>query len=222
MKKLLLGIFCLIFSFTAFAQVDENYSIGLRAFSIVQMPKILNQTNSQSYTNTFFNGVLVKFNDNQISYRLNANYNRKDISFTNQCESCEIATGTRTDYSFGVGFEKSISYAKIQPYFGSEIGFRATNFNGDVKGIKNNATAYQVDTDKKGLLLTPLLGLKVTPIKHISFFAETSLNFFYAYERQELIQLDAANTRSFSNYTKWEFLLNPVSLGIQIHLVNKN
>lgn len=222
MKKLLLSIFCLSLSFVAFAQVDENYSIGLRAYSLMQMPKILSQTNSQDYTNTYFNGVLVKFNDNQISYRLNGNYYRESISFANQCESCEIATGKRTDYSFSVGFEKSFNYAKIQPYFGAEVGFRAANFNGEVKSTKNSQIPYNVDTDKKGFLLTPLVGVRVTPINHVSFFAETNLNFFYAYERQDIVQQDAASTRTFASYNKWEFLLNPISVGIQIHLVNKN
>lgn len=222
MKKLLLSIFCLSFYFTAFAQVDENYSIGLKAYSIMQMPKILNQTNSQSYNNVFFNGLLVKFNDNQISYRLSGNYVREDISFANQCASCEVATGKRTDYSFSVGFEKSINYAKIQPYFGSEIGFRASNFNGEIRSTKNSQNPYTADTDKKGFLFTPLVGIKISPINHVSFFAETSLNFFYAYERQDFVQQDAASTRTFASYNKWEFLLNPVAVGIQIHLVSKN
>ncbi|MFD0940958.1 hypothetical protein [Pedobacter boryungensis] len=226
MKKLLFSIFCLLISYSAFSQIDGNYnySIGVRGYSSIQMPKILNQTNSQSYTNTYFNGALVKFNDNQISYRLSGNYFRKDISFYNECENCEIASGTVTDYSFKVGFEKSLNYARIQPYFGSDLGFRANRFTGDVKTTnpKNMNMPYNVDAEKNGFIFTPLLGIRVSPVKQLSFFAETSLDFYYSYERQEAIQQDAANTTSISKYNKWEFLLNPISIGIQIHLVSKN
>jgi hypothetical protein len=226
MKKLLFSIFCLFISYSAFSQIDGNYnySIGVRGYSSMQMPKILNQTNSQDYTDTYFNGALIKFNDNQISFRLSANYFRKDISFHNECENCEIATGTVSDYSFKVGFEKSLNYARIQPYFGSDMGFRSNRFTGEVKTAnpKNMNIPYNVDAEKNGFVFTPLIGIRVSPVKQISFFAETSLDFYYSYERQEAIQQDAANTISISKYNKWEFLLNPISIGVQIHLVSKN
>ena len=129
-----------------------------------------------------------------------------------------------TDFGFKVGFEKSISYAKIQPYFGGDIGFRANHFTGEIKTVnpKSNSAPYNVDSDKNGFILAPILGLKINPISQVSIFAETSLDFYYSYERQETIQQDAANTRSFVKYNKWEFLLNPISIGIQVHLVGRN
>lgn len=226
MKKLLLSIFCLFIYYTAFSQSDGNYnySIGIRGYSSMQLPKILNQTNSQEYLDTYLNGILVKFNDNQISYRLNGNYFRKNIQFANQCENCEIANGKVTDYSFKIGFEKSINYAKIQPYFGADMGFKANHFTGEIKTTNPISTQkpYNVDADKNGFVLAPLLGIKVNPVKNISFFAETSLDFYYSYERQEAVQQDANNTRTFAKYNKWEFLLNPISIGIQIHLIARN
>ena len=81
---------------------------------------------------------------------------------------------------------------------------------------------YNVDADKNGFVVAPLLGLKLNPVKNISIFAETSLDFYYSYERQETIQQDANNTRTFAKYNKWEFLLNPISIGVQVHLVSKN
>jgi len=226
MKKLLFSIFCLFISYSAFSQFDGNYNytIGVRGYSSMQMPKILNQTNSQSYTDTYFNGALVKFNDNQISIRLSGNYFRKDISFYNECESCEIAKGTVSDFSFKVGFEKSLNYAIVQPYFGSDIGYRANRFTGEVKTAnpKNMNTPYNVDAEKNGFIITPLIGIRVNPIKQVSFFAETSLDFYYSYEKQDKIQQDAANTNSIAKYNKWEFLLNPISIGVQVNLVSKN
>ena len=167
---------------------------------------------------------MIKFNDNQISYRINGNYFKKDITFNNQCNSCEIALGKVTDYSFKIGFEKSINYAKIQPYFGGDIGFRSNHFTGEI--INNNPIStqkpYNVDTDKNGFVMAPILGLKINPAKNITLFAETSMDFYYSYERQETIQRDPNNTRTFAKYNKWEFLLNPISIGLQIHLINRN
>ncbi len=226
MKRL---ICCLLFLGcvnTAFPQVqgDYSYSVGLRGYSIVQMPKILNQTNAQTYEHVYLNGLIIKFNDNQINYRINANYYRKPLSFYNSCTNCELAKGYNTDYSFKIGFEKNINYAKIQPYFGSDIGFRTNNFTGEVKSTntKANATAYNVDADKTGFMISPIMGIKFTPVKQISLFAETSVDFYYSYERQEIIYQDVANTRTQTNYNKWQFLLNPMSFGILIHLIDKN
>lgn len=226
MKRFLASVFCLFISAAAFAQLDGNYnySIGLRGYTLMQMPKILNQTNSQDYTHAYANGVMIKFNDNQISYRLSGNYFRNNVTFFNQCNTCEIATGHVTDYSFKLGFEKSINYATIQPYFGADAGFRANRFTGENK--TNNAKSanlpYTVDADKNGFVIAPVLGIKINPIKNVSIFAETSLDFYYSYERQETTQQDASNTRTFVKYNKWEFLLNPVSIGIQVHLIQRN
>lgn len=226
MKKLLLSIFCLLLTTVAFAQMDGNYNytIGLRGYSSLQLPKILNQTNANDYIDAYANGLLIKFNDNQLSYRISGNYLRKDISFANQCETCEIANGKVTDYSFKIGFEKNINYARVQPYFGADLGFRSNNFTGEIENANplTVRTPYTLDTDKNGFVIAPLIGLKFNPVKQISIFAETSMDFFYSYERQETIQHDPANTRTFAKYNKWEFLLNPVSVGIQIHLVSKD
>jgi hypothetical protein len=226
MKKTILGILCFFVSFSAFSQSDDsyNYSIALRGYSLMQMPKVLNQTEAQSYTHAYLNGIMVKFNDNQISYRLRANYFRKDISFNNQCSTCEIAEGKLTDYSFTIGFEKAFNYAKVQPYFGTDVGFRSNNFGGEVRNAnpKSTNSPYNVTADKSGFMVAPLIGLRINPISQISIFAESALDFYYSYERQETTQQDAANTRSFSKFNKWEFLLNPVTIGIQIHLVQRN
>ncbi|MDQ7949215.1 MAG: hypothetical protein REI78_05040 [Pedobacter sp.] len=226
MKKFVLFVCCISFYTTAFSQTDANYnySIGVVGFSSMQLPKILNQTNSQEYKDSYFTGVLVKFNDNQISYRVRADYYRKNITFANQCNTCEIAAGLVTDYSFTVGFEKNFNYAKIQPYFGVDLGFKANRFTGEIKSNnpKSSNLPYNVDADKNGFLIAPLLGIKVNPIKQLSLFVETNAKFYYAYERQETIQQDALNTRSFAKYNKWEFLVNPVSVGIQVHLISKN
>jgi len=216
---------------TASAQVnsDYNYSIGARIYSLVQMPKILNETSTDYFTNAPVNGAMVKFNDNQISYRLNGTYYNKSKRFFNNCETCEEAAGKLVDYSLKIGFEKNFNYARIQPYFGVDAGYRSNVFSGTLESrneLKNAAKANSaligeqenVEASKAGLVITPFVGIKVSPFPQLSFFAEGNIDYFYSYERQTVTSHDVNNTQSFKKYYKSEFLLNPVSIGIQVHL----
>lgn len=229
MRKILLFVLLSTLMSVAKGQMsgDYNYSIALRAYSLKQMPKIMNESGSRYFTSTPLNGVMVKFNDNQISYRINGTYYNKSKQFFNNCETCEEANGKLVDYSFKMGFEKNFNYARIQPYFGIDLGYRSNTFTGDVEN-RNDLKAQsskvvtenpaQVEASKMGLVITPFLGIKVSPISQVSFFAEGNLDFFYSYERQETTWYDINNTQSLKKYTKSEFLLNPFSVGIQVHL----
>jgi len=226
MKKRLLSIFILCASFTTYAQTsaDFNYSLAVRGYSLMQLPKILNQTNAQDYTKMAGNGLMLKFNDNQISYRISANYFRdRDVSFQNTCETCEIARGKVTDYSFKIGFEKNFNYSRIQPYFAFDIGYRSNRFTGMLNPANSSvATSNQsADATKNGLVMSPSLGLKINIIPNLSIFAESSLDFNYSYEKQDITQPNLAG-RTINTYNKWEFLLNPVSAGIQFNFNSKN
>ncbi len=226
MKKFFLG-FLMLISIQTFAQVDGNYnySIGVRAFSVMQLPKVLQQTNVEDYISTWLHGGMIRFNDNQISFRVGGHYLIKDnYSFTNKCDNCETAKGTVTDYAIKVGFEKSFNYAVVQPYFVTDIGFRANSFNGDMYSIKNSATTppYAVLASKNGFVVSPALGVRFNVSKQISVFAESNIDFYYTYERQETIMNDIANTRTFAKYYKFEALVSPVTIGLQVHLVGKN
>jgi len=226
MKKILLGLIFFGISLTSFAQTsaDYNYSIALKAFSMMQLPKVLNQTNTQDYTKMFANGVIFKFNDNQINYRISGNYFRKNnVEFDNTCATCEIANGKVTDYSFKVGFEKNFNYSRIQPYFGFDLGYRSNRFTGTVtpRSSMVQSTNQTADATKNGLVLTPVLGLKVNIIPQLSVFAESNLDFYYSYEKQDVTQPNGVG-RTVTTYRKWEFLLNPISAGLQFSLNNKN
>lgn len=228
MKKGLLGILvlCIAIMTNTFAQTssDYNYSLAVRGFSLMQLPKILNQTNAQDYTKMFGNGAIVKFNDNQISYRISANYFRNtNIQFQNTCESCEIAKGKVTDYSFKIGFEKNFNYSRVQPYFAFDLGYRSNRFTGTlipVNPLVGNTT-QSVDASKNGLVMTPSLGVKVNIIPNLSVFAESNLDFNYSYEKQDISDPNGVG-RTVNTYRKWEFLLNPVSAGIQFNFNSKN
>ena len=205
----------LIVSFSAFSQMngDYNYSIAIRGYTMMQMPRILNETKSDSFTDAPFSGIMVKFNDNQISYRINGSFYNKSKRFFNNCETCGEANGKLTDYSFKIGFEKSFNYSRIQPYFAFDLGYRSNKFDGNLSDQKIEAT-------KKGAVISPVLGLKINVAKQLSFFAEGNLDFFYSYERQELISNSLGNERTLNKYYKTEFLLNPVSVGLQFYLGN--
>ena len=225
MKKSLFILSILILHLTSFAQTsaDYNYSIGIRAFTIMQMPKILDQTNQQDYAKVFGHGAMFKFNDKQISYRLAGNYYSDNLTLDNTCSTCEIASGRVTDYSFKIGFEKSFNYTKIQPYFAFDLGYRYNRFVGalDSKNITVNSIGKMADASKSGLVVSPVIGFKLNVLPQLSIFAESSLDFFFSYEKQEITQLNGAS-REVTTYKKLESLLNPVSAGIQFSLSNKN
>lgn len=233
MKRFLLLINLSLFSVASFAQMsgNYNYSIAVRGYSLVQMPKLLDEPNSYHFNNAPFNGVMVKFNDNQISYRLNGTFYNKSRKFYNNCETCEEANGKVLDYSFKIGFEKSFNYAHIQPYFSIDMGYRYNRFMGNIENrneLKAMAKAaaslerLKVEASKSGFIASPVIGVKINLIEQLSFFAEGNLEFFYFYEKQERIAYDVENTKSINKYTKSEFLLNPISVGIQIHVGSNN
>jgi hypothetical protein len=188
------------------------YSIGVKAFSIEEFPKILNQTNSDMLMNTYMSGVFLKVNDNQISYRLSANFFNKDLSFNNQCDSCEQANGKLKDFSTRIGFEKNFVYGIVQPYLAFDLGYRRSGFKGDVNpAVANTTNPYQVTTLKNGLLMSPGFGVKLNLINHFTLAVETGVGLLYSYEKQERVD-DKSKARTFDSFKKWEFLLKPVSL----------
>ncbi len=221
MKKCLVLLALLNFSAVVFAQKngDLNYSVGAVGYTMMQMPKILNDTYADEMINVTFNGILIKFNDNQINYRLKGTVYHGDKNFNNNCNGCQIVTGKVSDYVLKVGFEKNINYGIIQPYFGMDVGFRANVYKGELSNVNSLRVQAneRVEATKYGMILAPILGIKINPINELSLFAESAIDFFYSYERQTLVTRDANNGVSLSRYNKAEFLLVPVSVGVQFH-----
>ena len=233
MIKTYLFFFLVMLSTLAYSQSngDYMYSVGIRGYSYMQMPKIMNQTSGNSYLNSYFSGFILKFNDKEFSYRLNGSYMNKNESFFNNCMDCELVNGKMKDYSFKVGFEKNFTYSKVQPYFALDLGYRSNKFDGtsiNINPIKNaladaaSIPPNQVIATKEGFTITPVLGIKINPIKEISIFVESNMEFFYSYERQESVPQDVSNVRSLNKFHKTEYLFNPVSVGIQFHIGNKD
>lgn len=234
MKKSLLIILMSTLYNYAFSQMngDYNYTIAVKGYSMMQMPKVLNQKNTEDFTNVWFHGAMVKFNDNQFSYRISGNYLKKNIGLVNNCATCEAAEGKMTDYIFKVGFEKNFNFSRIQPYFGFDIGFRSNKFDGRLMSTNPNYLADQagkgagasgmepnsVEATKVGFVASPVIGLKINPVPMISIFAEGNFDYFASYERQETVSGDINNTVTLKKFNKTEVLLNPLTIGVQFHI----
>ncbi len=227
MAKIFLCFLCSIFTLSAFSQTtgDYNYSIAIRGYGLMQMPKILNETEPDAFTNTVLNGMMFKFNDNLISYRINGTYYNGKKRFFNNCTTCEEANGKLLDYSFKLGFEKSFNYAKIQPYFAVDMGFRASKFTGDLENRNPLKTAEaaaltisRIESSKASVVVSPVVGFKLNPNEILSFYIESYMDFLYSYEREDITLTNASNTRKLNTARNGEYLLNPILIGLQIHL----
>lgn len=210
----------------AYSQLNGNYNytIGVRGYSLLQMPKIFDQ-NTQQYINSYLNGGMIKFNDNQISYRLSGSFINQSLAFNDDCTNCTLAHGKVTDYAFKLGFEKSFTYSTVQPYFAVDMGYRYNQFEGSMNAIniqKSVVGVNQIQATKNGFTFAPVIGIKFNPSDFVTIYAEGTLEFFYSYERRQSVAQDASAVRSFNRTYQVEYLLNPVSAGIQIHLSAKN
>jgi hypothetical protein len=219
-------ILCMVLYAKAYSQTNGNYnySIAGRGFSIMQVPKILNQ-DGQHYLNTYVNGGMIKFNDNQISYRFSGGYFRQDLEVSKDCINCDIFDGKVTDYAFKIGFEKNFNYARIQPYIAFDLGYRYNGYEGTMHTLNNlrSTTAINVLEDiKSGLTAAPVLGLKLNVFPQLTLFAESSFELYYAYVRQQTVSQDNQAIKFKNTFNRGEFLINPLSLGLQVHLGNKN
>jgi len=185
---------------------------------MLQLPKILNQTNVQDYTTVYGNGLFIKFNDNQISYRVNGNYFRDNIRFDNNYET---ANGKVTDYSFKIGFEKDFTYSAVQPYFAFDLGYRSNRFTGTLQPNGSASVNRNADISKSGLVVSPSVGLKINILPQLLLFAESNLDFYFSYERQDISEPNSTS-RTVNTYNKLESLLNPISAGLQFQINRKN
>lgn len=213
MKKLLVLLSVLIISHAAYAQMDGTYnnSVGLQVFGVSQVPKIFNESTKEKYINTYFSGAMIKFNDNQISYRISGNYFNKDISFND----IDATKGKMTDYAFKVGFEKNFNYSRIQPYFLMDLGYRSNTFDGTIN------TTTNANISKSGVLLAPGFGLKLNVQKAITLFAEANLEFYY-FQGKDDTSVQGSDVHTTSKYYRSQFLLNPITAGLQFHFGSNN
>lgn len=213
MKKLLLFSVCQLLLVTAFAQSqsDSNYSIGIKLFSIEEQPKLLNEVRENStFYLSGFNGVMLKVNDNQISYRFSGNvFNKSDYSFTNECSNCEIVKGKYHSLDLKVGFERSLIYSRLQPFYGMDLGYKKVTFEGQSNGKNSNSFLYNVNIEKNGVAFTPLLGLKFNFFRSITLSAEAAFDFILTSDKETKTQA-SGTLISNSNFSRWQYNAKPL------------
>ena len=196
-------------------ETEYKYTLVLKAIGSQQYPKHFNQLNSGDFIQTTLNGLMFKFNDNQISYRLSGDYyHDNDFSFKNECSDCEVVNGKVSNLSLKVGFEKTLNISTIQPYFGFDIGFNNSKFDGDATNAGNISftTPYHANSEKTSGVLGPVLGIKFNLVKHLTFGVESGLDFLFTYEKQEKNYNDAQRSRTFKENKKVDILLKPLAI----------
>ncbi len=192
-----------------------SYSIGYKILSFEEFPRILDQTDNNALRRSALNGIILKYNNKQISYRLAGSFYSDRITFQNGCDECEEIEGRLKDTHIKLGFEKNFTYGTIQPYFGIDLGIKRSIFKGDVQSTfqtLNSEQEYDVKTEKNGLSVSPLLGIKLNIIDHFSITAESTIDVFYSYERQERANNANPGSRTLHKYYKWEYLLKPLGM----------
>lgn len=188
-----------------------SYTIGLKILSFEEFPKIFNQDNTDILRSSVMNGLIFKYNDNQISYRISGGFYSKRVNISNDCENCDILTGRLNDKQIKIGFEKNLIYAVFQPYFGLDLGAKRSVFKGN-SASGTLAEQYDAKSEKNGLTVSPVLGFKLNLINHLSIAAESTMDVFYCYERQERAYPNMGNTTSVNKYYKWEYLFKPLGM----------
>lgn len=188
---------------------DYWYTIAVRAYAYEQFPQLLNQPSGQPYHISYLNGLLFKINDNQISYRLQAAHYRNDTAFDNECDGClPQVKGKLSNTAIKVGVEKSVSYSRVQPYFGGDLGFMFQQLN--TRGF-GNAIVFSEDT-KNALLFSPFIGAKTYIVPRIAVGVEANFNIAYTYQKVNSYTDDSfTGAPNQVRRYRWEYFLAPVA-----------
>lgn len=188
---------------------DYLYTIAIKTYGLEQFPLILNQPSSQPYYHTYLNGLMFKFNNNQLSYRLQAAYFDREISFDNDCENCNEVFGDFRNTTFKVGIEKSLNYLRIQPYFGLDIGYGIQRF--DPNSNQQNTEAQTQFDKKQSVIGAPFLGFKFYIAPRLALGAEATVNI--AYSTQRTTDRSVSNPFGAQETTnrRWETFYAPIT-----------
>lgn len=201
------------------SQNDFSYSAGIRLFSYGEYPTLLNEVReSDTYRTAFFNSLIFKFNDNQMSYRvIGTIYSNNNYSFNNICLDCEQINGELNEFSAKIGFERNVIYGPVQPFYGMDLGFKKIGFTGSAKDVYTNLPLYDVSVKKNGGLLYPFIGVKVNLLKaRLTFSAEAGIDILYSHDKETKTYADGSFT--IDNYKRWGIYNKPLGmLGLQFN-----
>ncbi len=214
MRKLIPFIFLQLFALATFAQSqsDSNYSLGLKLLAVDEQPKLLNEIRDNSKFHTSgLNGLMLKINDNQISYRFSvAAFDENDYSFNNECSNCEIVNGKYHSLNISVGFERSLIYSRLQPFYGADLGFKKVSFDGAASDKSTSTFRYNTNIEKNGATFNPFIGLKYNIFTCLTIAAEAGFDFIYTQDKEIKTQSD--NTLiSVNNFNRWQYNSRPLA-----------
>ena len=214
MKKLISLIFAqfLVFALFAQSQSDSNYSVGLKLSSVEEQPKLLNEVReTPKFYTSGLNGLMLKVNDNQISYRFSVyTFKEGDYTFTNACSNCEAVQGKYNSLDLKIGFERSLIYSRIQPIYGMDMGFKRVSFDGESSDKSSLLYLYNVNIEKNGVTFNPFIGLKYNIIRALTLSAEAGFDFIYTTDKETKTQADGTFISS-SNFNRWQYNSRPLA-----------
>ena len=221
-KKIFLFVFIFLATKLVSGQTNSgfNYNIGVKLFSFAQPPLIVNNQSNSNNEPTYLPGLLLKINDNQIAYRIGFDYFTKNNFKFNNADTSS-GKGKYSQYAFTLGFERDLSTTSFKPYFGADIGFIHTEFNGQ-QNRPGPASYSMLHTIKNGFLLSPFVGIKYNFIPRLYVSLESSISFLYAYNRVQNTNVVTSNV-PVTHFTRSEFLTAPISLiGLHYNFASSN
>lgn len=209
---------------TSASASDYMYTVSIRSFAMEQFPQLLNQPIPGDLHTSYLNGLMFKFNDNQISYRISGTFfNKKDVSLDNvHNEMSTRASGRLQNIAIKLGFEKNITYTRLQPYFGFDIGYMGQKYEGktypQVSSYANVASEDVLDR-KNSILLSGFIGLKFNIVPCLSLAAEANANGAHSFQKTDYSNSTGEGLQFRQDKgNKWEYFLSPLGmLSLQFH-----
>jgi len=188
---------------------DYLYTIGLKVYGYEQFPSILDASGDDSYFNTYFNGLMLGFNNNQMTYRLQASHYRDDRFGNRSCPDCEEAFGKFSNTALKLGFQYHTNYLRIQPYLGADIGVMVQRYRAGYAPAGESGTL--IDRKVAGLA-SPFIGVRAFIIPKLSVAAEASFNMAHSTQKTSG-GIDGDKTKH-----AWETFFAPVAgISLQYH-----
>lgn len=152
---------------------DYLYTLGLKIYGHEQFLPLLHQPDDGSYLNTYFNGLTLGFNNNQLTYRLQASHYRNDGFGSRPCADCDEAVGRFRNTALKVGLQYHLNYLRVQPYLGADLGAMIQRHE---LGFATTEGTTELVGRQVAALASPFVGVRMFIIPKVSLAAEANFN----------------------------------------------
>jgi len=188
---------------------DYLYTIGLKMYGHEQFLPLRQQTGNDRFVNTYFNGLALGFNNNQITYRLQASHYRNDGFGDRSCADCEEVVGKFRNTAIKAGMQYHLNYLRVQPFFGMDLG--AMIQRDELRFVATEGASTLIDR-QVAALASPFVGLRMFIIPKVSVAAEA--NFTVAFSSQKT----SGGMEDKRTSHAWETFYSPVAgITLQYH-----